>query len=80
MVKDGKYTEFYKHSSKLQVYARENDAQKLLVACSYSENAETFKAPKGFDISKAKLIVQNYADVESNVLKPYETRVYLWNK
>ena len=59
---------------------REDEKQKLLVVCSYSENSVKFKAPKGFDTNSAELIVQNYADVETNTLKPYETRVYLWNK
>ena len=80
VVKSGKYTEYYKHSSKMQVYSREDEKQKLLVVCSYSENSVKFKAPKGFDTNSAELIVQNYADVETNTLKPYETRVYLWNK
>ena len=44
------------------------------------EDSVKFKAPKGFDTNSAELIVQNYADVETNTLKPYETRVYLWNK
>ena len=80
VVKSGKYIEYYKHSSKMQVYSREDEKQKLLVVCSYSENSVKFKAPKGFDTNSAELIVQNYADVETNTLKPYETRVYLWNK
>lgn len=80
VVKSGKYTEYYKHSSKMQVYSREDEKQKLLVVCSYSEKSVNFKAPKGFDTNSAELIVQNYADVETNTLKPYETRVYLWNK
>ena len=80
VVKHGKYTEYYKHSSKLQMYSREDDKQKLLVVCSYSENKESFKVPKGFDINNAELIVQNYKAVDINTLKPYETRVYLWNK
>ena len=80
VVKQGKYTEYYKHSSKLQVYSREDEKQKLLVVCSYSDKAENFKAPQGFNVKDAQLIVQNYANVETNTLKPYETRVYLWNK
>ena len=39
----------------------------------------SFKAPKGFDLSSAELILQNYAD-PGEKLQPYEVRVYLWNK
>lgn len=36
-------------------------------------------ASKGFDLASAQLILHNY-DSTADVLKPYETRVYLWNK
>ena len=54
--------------------------QRLLVLCSFSEKAQILPNPTGFDFSKAKLILNNYSDneLELNVLKPYETRVYLW--
>ena len=39
----------------------------------------SFKASKGFDLSSAELILQNYAD-PGEKLQPYEVRVYLWNK
>ena len=35
--------------------------------------------PSNFDLSKSTLILNNYNN-DSLVLKPYETRVYLWNK
>ena len=79
-VRHGNYTEYNKLSSKLYVYTREDEKQKILVVCSYSENPEQFKAPKNFDMSKAELILHNYVDVETTVLKPYEARVYLLNK
>ena len=78
-VKDGSYTEYNKLSPSLYTYARENETQKLLVVCSYTEKAAAFKAPKGFDLSSAELILQNYAD-PGEKLQPYEVRVYLWNK
>ena len=78
-VKNGSYTEYYKHSSSLYTYARENEKQKILVVCSYTEKEVPFKAPAGFDLSTAELILQNYA-APSDRMKPYEVRVYLWNK
>ena len=78
-VKDGSYTEYGKCSSSLYTYSREDEKQKILVVCSFTENEVSFKAPKGFELSSAELILQNYSDCGS-VMKPYEVRVYLWNK
>ena len=79
-VRNGNYVEYNKSSSKLYVYAREDDKQKVLVVCSYSDGMEEFKTPAGFDLSKAELILNNYDGATTSVLKPYETRVYLWQK
>ena len=79
-VKDGSYTEYGKSSSKIYTYVREDEKQKILVVCSFSEKNVRFKAPKGFDIGAAELILANYETNDSQVLKPYETRVYLLNK
>ena len=78
-VKQGSYTEYNKLSSSLYTYAREDDKQKLLVVCSYTEKEVSFKAPKGFDMASAQLILHNYP-AAGNTMKPYEVRVYLWNK
>ena len=79
-VKDGIYKEYGKHSSSLYTYSRETEKQKVLVVCSFSEKEEDWKVPKGFDLKSAELILCNYEPTDSLTLKPYETRVYLWNK
>ena len=79
-VRFGDYSEYNKFSSKLYVYSREDKKQKILVVCSFSEKPENFKAPKDFNLKKAELILHNYSDVDTNVLKPYETRVYLYER
>ena len=79
-VRHGSYTEYNKSSSKLYVYTREDDKQKILVVCSYSEAMEEFKAPADFDLSKAEIILNNYDGTATSVLKPYETRVYIIHK
>ena len=58
----------------------EDEKQKILVVCSFSEKNVKFTVPKGFDIGAAKLILTNYETNDGMVLKPYETRVYLSNK
>ena len=78
-VKNGNYTEYNKLSSSLYTYSREDETQKILVVCSYTEKEVAFKAPKGFDVGSAQLILQNYPTT-GDTMKPYEVRVYLWNK
>ena len=79
-VKWGNYTEYGKRSSSLYTYSREDDKQKILVVCSFTEKKVPFRAPKGFAMANAQLILQNYQDADTAVMKPYEVRVYLWNK
>ena len=78
-VKNGSYTEYNKCSSSLYTYSREDEKQKILVVCSYTEKKVLFKAPKGFDLSSGQLILQNYP-AAGDRMNPYEVRVYLWNK
>ena len=78
-VKYGNYTEYGKLSPYLYTYSREDDQEKILVVCSYTQKEVPFKAPKGFDLDAAELILHNYPKTEKN-MKPYEVRVYLWKK
>ena len=80
VVKNGSYKEHFKSSKKLYVYSRETDSQKLLVICSYSDKAEHFNPPRGFNLMRGELILSNYDSVAPKTLKPYEARVYLWEK
>ena len=80
VVKNGSYKEHFKSSKKLYVYSRETESQKLLVICSYSDKAEHFNPPRGFNLMRGELILSNYDSVAPKTLKPYEARVYLWEK
>ena len=79
-VKHGSYREYGKLSAKLYTYAREDEKQKILVVCSYTGKETKFRAPVGFDLAAAQLVLQNYPSIDTEILKPYEMRVYLWNK
>jgi oligo-1,6-glucosidase len=79
-VRHGSYREFDKLSSKLYTYAREDDKQKILVICSYTEKKVPLRLPDGFDMATAKPILQNYKNICPKFLKPFETRIYLWEK
>ena len=78
VVKEGIYKEHFLLDSKRYIYSREMAGQKLLIVCSFSEKCEKLRIPKGFDLSNAQLILQNYSEADPHILKPYEARVYQW--
>ena len=78
-VRHGDYKEYDKLSASLYTYSREDDKQKILVVCSYTEKEVPFRAPKGFDLASGQLVLHNYAHA-GDLLQPYEVRVYLWVK
>ncbi len=78
-VRHGNYKEYGKLSGKVYTYSREDDKEKILVICSFTDKAPKVRAPKGFDLSSAELLLSNYSDLGEN-LKPYEARVYRWTK
>ena len=79
-VRHGNYTEHFKGSKKVYTYTREDKKERLLVICSFTEDQVKVKAPKGYDLSKAQCMLCNYDDHASDLLRPYEVRVYLWDK
>ncbi len=79
----GDCKQHYRSSKKLFVYERNYEGKRMLVINSFVEAPVSFKAPKGFDLSKGKLVLSNYdvADASLNAFetKPDETRVYLFD-
>ncbi len=79
----GDFKQHYKSSRKLFVYERNYEGKRMLVINSFVEKPVPFTAPKGFDLSKGKLVLSNYDVVDSSIntftTKPYETRVYLFD-
>lgn len=78
----GKYKEYYAKSKKLYCYEMTLDGTKALIVCSFNKKSMKFKAPKGYNLKKGNLVLQNYkkADAKKDrcTLKPYECRVYLY--
>ena len=79
-VRYGDYKEYGKFSSSFYTYSREDDREKLLVVCSFTEKTKKWSLPSGFDIASAELMLSNYDKLDGTNLKPYETRVYRWKK
>ena len=79
-VRNGIYKEYRPWSGKHYLYSLADEKQKILVVCSFKGTDTTFRAPKGFDMEKAELILCSINDPQKDTLTPYETRVYLWSK
>ncbi len=79
VVRYGEYKEHFRRSKKLYVYTRETESQRLLVVCSFSEKPTKIKIPNRYNTEKGELILSNYNERDEKILKPYETRVYLFN-
>ena len=77
VVRNGSYTEYDHENEQLYVYAREWEDQKMLVVCSFSDDAVAFSMPAGFAAEEAELILGNYDEPQA-ALQPWECRVYLW--
>ena len=77
-VRYGNYKEYRPLSGKHYIYSRQDARQKILVVCSFSKKPTRFRAPRGFYLPGASLILQNYRQIKPNTLRPYECRVYLW--
>ena len=77
-VRYGTYKEHFPLSPVLWCYTRELKCEKLLVICSYSDKPQDLRVPKGYDLSKGELILQNYGSPIPGILQPYECRVYLF--
>jgi oligo-1,6-glucosidase len=76
-IRHGDYKEYNKSSSKVYMYSRCDEKQKVLVVVSFTDKEAKIKLPKGFDLDKAQLVLNNYEN-NTMVLKPYEARVYVW--
>ncbi len=79
VVRHGSYREHFPLSGKQYVYSREMEGQKILVLCSFTGKDTPVKVPRGFDLSGGKLLLCNYPGT-AETLRPYECRVYLWEK
>ena len=79
-VKNGSYREYGKNSKSFYTYSREDENEKLLVVCSFVGKTKVWKAPRGFDLSTAELLLCNYQMSNRETLAPYECRVYRCKK
>ncbi|MBR7015922.1 MAG: alpha-glucosidase [Lachnospiraceae bacterium] len=71
----GKYREYFPLSSRIYMYERSYEGERILVICSFSKNEERFRFPKGYD-GPGELLLDNYDGAgQEKMLRPYEVRV-----
>ena len=71
----GKYREHFPMSSRLYMYERSYEGERVLVVCSFSKNEVRFRLPKGYE-GPGELMLSNYERAgQDEVLRPYEVRV-----
>lgn len=71
----GKYTLLDKENPNVYAYTREWEGKKLLVLLNFTAKPAT--ANTGIDLSKAKVLINNYAEpAEDTHLRPYEAVIY----
>jgi glycosidase len=79
----GSYEEYNKESDQLFVYGRFLNGKKMLAVNSFSDKNVAFTAPADFTLSEGRLALSNYKEcgIVGNgfTLRPYETRVYLFD-
>ncbi len=88
VVRNGRYHEFKRASTKVYVYARESQWSRLLVMCSFSKDPVTFGVPDSYgNLTGGTLALSNYYvqdagtdDANQLTLRPYETRVYVFGR
>jgi oligo-1,6-glucosidase len=74
----GKYTLLDKDNPDVYAYTRELNGKKLLILLNFKNKTAT--ANTGIDLSKAKLVVNNYPSAsQGEQLQPYEAAVYELN-
>lgn len=74
----GKYTLLDEPNESVYAYTRELDGKKMLILLNFTDKEAT--ANTGIDLSKAKLILGNYAESSKDgKLKPYEVVIYELN-
>jgi len=70
----GDYQDIDFKNKKIYAYKRTLNGQELYVLCNFTK--KNLKIKK-YDFLKYDLILQNYSEVSSKIMKPFEARVYL---
>lgn len=77
---DGYYQEIFPENQEIFAYTRTTDQEKLFVICNFYGNTAAFAFPEE-DCREKELLIYNYPTMRvEDKLRPYEARMYLYNK
>lgn len=84
IIVEGKYSFLENYASPLFGYIREYSGQTMLVILNFSQNSTNMPEPetKTLNTEEYKLLISNYSqeEMQKDILKPYEARVYITSK
>ena len=72
----GSYKEYFPRSRKHYVYERSYLGDRYLIVCSFAAKETKERLPADWAKAKKDLVLGNYPFSASDILHPYETRVY----
>ena len=70
----GDYQDIDFKNKNIYAYKRTLDNKELFVLCNFTKNNLKIKK---YDFLKYDIILQNYSEISSKIMKPYEARVYI---
>ena len=68
---DGDFTLLEPEHEKLFIYSRKLDNNEMLVICNFGDDETEYKLPNEW--LNAKTLIQNYQDIKTDVLRPWES-------
>ena len=75
----GTYREYQAWRGKVYMYERSRQGERILIVCSFSHLAQSYRLPRGYDQAGAELRLDNYPEAPTlGKLRPYEAQVYRW--
>ncbi|MEG1923211.1 MAG: alpha-glucosidase [Clostridia bacterium] len=79
-MKYGEYKEYFPLSSKVYVYTKTYEKEKVLIVINFTSKSVSFKLPKEIRYQSRKVLINNYVGKEnyenSYKLRPYEATIY----
>ena len=77
VIKDGRYVELLKNNRYIFAYKRVTDSEEVVVISNFSK--KEVKCPLIKGLKNQDIVISNYQE-QNEILKPYETRLYLIKK
>lgn len=78
IIVQGRFSMLMPEDAHIFCYTRTYGGEKLLVACNFSDAPQNFIVPEEYDISEAKVLIENMNGLVDGKLAPYQAIVWYW--